>query len=81
MAQLSLLVIGLLFGTVSLAYPQGPPDGDIPQGPPPGVVPTGSQYQGPPPGVVPGPPLAVECPKPSTIESFDKDRVNIFAFF
>ena len=80
MAQLTLLFIGLLFVTVSLAFPQGPPDGVISQGPPPGVVPTGSQYQGPPPGVVPGPPQAVECPNPSTIESFDKDKVNNFAF-
>ena len=74
MAQSTLLFIGLLFVTVSLAYPQGPPDGVISQGPPPGVVPTGSQYQGPPPGVVPGPPQAAECPNPSTIESFDKDK-------
>ncbi len=79
------LVIGFLFITESMTYPQGPPDGVVPQGPPPGVIPSGDQYGGPPPGVVPGTPPgvdipAVECPKPSTISNFEKERVNIFVY-
>ena len=85
MARSSFLVIGLLFAIETLGYPQGPPDGVIPQGPPPGVIPNGERPQGPPPGVFPGPPPgvdipAVECPKPATIENFEKERVNIYQF-